>query len=450
MEQIKGFDFQALACDGDGNLKGNGIEILAQHIKSTGTTDVILICHGFRNDENDARTLYSNFLENFKKNSDLAGVSGQLLARKFAVGGVFWPSMVFPESNDSGGKALSASGMAKETARLEALKPMLDAAGKRRITQMTKLLEAARKDEAAQLKLVQHLLELLQQIGVQDSNEFVTAFEKAEAQTIRDSLVAGETIAVSKPKAGSSGTGIPSLAAATTQNGAAASFFGNAFGFVPKFLNLTTFLFMFNRCGKVGENGMAAAVRKCKEAKPAVKIHLVGHSLGGRAVTACAKSLCTAPMVKIDSLMLLQAAYSHFGLAKQGTSDSGVKHPRGFFRDVIEKKVVKGPILATHSEFDSVVGFAYTTMAAASLNNAKKFGDQTSAFGGIGRNGILGPIELTALGLKQPGEAYAFEAGKVYNLDGSAKINGKALVSEHGDVTNPVVTWAFASLVAGT
>lgn len=179
-------------------------------------------------------------------------------------------------------------------------------------------------------------------------------------------------------ESGSAAVGIPDFDGTLGGEGGAQSLFGKVFGFVPKFLNLTTFLLMFHRCGDVGEKGLSEAVRKVKAARPGVRVHLVGHSLGGRAVTACAKALLATPVVQVDSMMLLQAAYSHFGLSQGGTTPGGVSHPRGFFRDVVEKRAVKGPILATHSKHDAVVGFAYTSMAALSLNNAKAVGTRTA------------------------------------------------------------------------
>jgi hypothetical protein len=224
--------------------------------------------------------------------------------------------------------------------------------------------------------------------------------------------------------------------------------FDRVLDFVPKFLNLTTFLLMFHRCGEVGEKGMSQVVRQVRGAANP-RMHLVGHSLGGRAVTACAKALLDDPPLQVDTMLLLQAAYSHFGLSAAATTASKIRHPRGHFRDLVEKNVVKGPILATHSERDLVVALAYTPMAAISLNNARAIGDENSPFGGIGRNGVLDTVEAERLELNDAGVAYTFAADKkIHNLNGSRKVNGVSLIDSHGDVTSPAITWAFATLVA--
>ena len=96
----------------------------------------------------------------------------------------------------------------------------------------------------------------------------------------------------------------------------------------------------------------------CTRACPGVRIHLVGHSLGGRLVAACAKALCSAPKLELDSLMLLEAAFSHFGFS----ANNGRDKP-GFFRDVVDGQVVKGVVRLDLLGQDSVVGNAYSIMS---------------------------------------------------------------------------------------
>ena len=109
--------------------------------------------------------------------------------------------------------------------------------------------------------------------------------------------------------------------------------FGGIAGGVGTFLNLTKWYVMKDRSGTVGAKGVATAVRALHDRCPAVKIHLVGHSLGGRLMASCAKALCDAPTLQPDSLMLLEAAFSHFGFS----ADNGHGKP-GFFRNVIDKQ----------------------------------------------------------------------------------------------------------------
>lgn len=449
MEKLSSFDFQEIQIDLHGNIQ-SGVDELVQHVNEQGVTDVILMCHGFRNDESDARRLYGDFLQTFIQNQRTPTVSGQLSSRKFDVGGIFWPSMIFTEPHNSQGTALAISDDESSQQRLSQMKAGLDEDGQSQIDKMISLIPQADVDGDAQMQVSNALIRIVAGLPVEADNECRAAFANATPESLINAFSSDplDTVAVGAVAGGA--MGIPGLDDETLSVGQAQSFLGTIAGFVPKFLNLTTFLLMFHRCGDVGANGISQIVRRLKTKPKAVRVHLVGHSLGGRAVTACVKQLTVDPAITVDSMLLLEAAYSHFGLSKEGTTAGGVNHPRGFFRDVIEKQAVKGPILATHSDKDSVVGFAYTSMAAVSLNNSRAFGDESSPFGGIGRNGVLDVPEAVNEDLMLPGQAYVFSPTKIHNLNGSRLVDGKPLIGSHGDVTNPAVTWAFASLVATT
>ncbi|MCA1570407.1 MAG: hypothetical protein LC798_08845 [Chloroflexi bacterium] len=215
---------------------------------------------------------------------------------------------------------------------------------------------------------------------------------------------------------------------------------GSIAGRVGQFLNLTTWYVMKDRSGTVGEKGAASAVRSLRKSVPDIRVHLVGHSLGGRLMAACAKALGVRPKLQPDSLMLLEAAFSHYGFSP----DNGRGTP-GFFRDVIEKKIVKGPFVSTFSAEDTVVGKAYAISSRLARDNSREIGDASDEFGGIGRNGALKTTEVTHSPLLTPEKVYDYKLGVINDLNGSG-----GLIKNHGDVTNPAVTFAFASAVART
>jgi hypothetical protein len=218
------------------------------------------------------------------------------------------------------------------------------------------------------------------------------------------------------------------------------SFFGSIFGRIGQFLNLTTWYQMKNRSGVVGATGVAKAVRDLKAKRPALKVHLVGHSLGGRLMAACAKALAS-PKLQPDSLTLLEAAFSHYGFSP----DNGQGTP-GFFRAVIAERVVRGPLIATFSAQDTVVGKVYAVASRLAGDNVKAVGDANDPFGGIGRNGTQKTQESVVDVLHAVDQAYgSFPSGKVVNLNGSG-----GLITNHADVTNEAVTYAFAAALAQT
>ena len=157
-------------------------------------------------------------------------------------------------------------------------------------------------------------------------------------------------------------------------------------------------------------------------------------------MASCAKALGDAPALQPDSLMLLEAAFSHFGFSV----DNGRGKP-GFFRDVIDKRVVRGPFVSTFSAQDTVVGGPYAIMSRLAGDNTREIGDASDEYGGIGRNGPLKTTEVATARLQAPGAAYEYQANVINNLDGSG-----GLIKDHGDVTNDAITYAFASAVART
>ena len=115
--------------------------------------------------------------------------------------------------------------------------------------------------------------------------------------------------------------------------------FGTIAGGVGQFLNLTTWYVMKERSGTVGANGRGRRRASAARQLPESRLHLVGHSLGGRLMAGCAKALGEAPKVQPDSLMLLEAAFSHFGFSP----DNGHGNA-GFFRDVDQQADRQGTV----------------------------------------------------------------------------------------------------------
>jgi pimeloyl-ACP methyl ester carboxylesterase len=182
-----------------------------------------------------------------------------------------------------------------------------------------------------------------------------------------------------------------------------------------------------------------------------VKFHLVGHSLGARLAAECCRELGQRGDVKVDSLTLLEGAFSQFGFSP----DAGSGRP-GFFRDVIEKKVVTGPMISTFSNADAVLKNAYSFASRLHRNRLQYAGDASSPYAAIGANGAQQTPESAAVKLQRAGNLYRnpFESGILTCLDGTPWQGErphwrrrKGEISGHDDVTNANVTYAIASAV---
>jgi hypothetical protein len=390
-------------------------------VKSASATDAVFLAHGFRNDNADATGLYTRFLKTFRaqlSRPEFATVA----ARRFVVAGVYWPSKPFREmfdDEDGGTRGLRnpAEAMNDAKTQLEDLKDDMSAAQRARLDKAIALLPTLQGNGKAQDEFVDLVLSMLDRSAL-DSTEGLPQIRKQSGAELLARL--GEPAAE-----GTRGIG---------------DALGSIAGSVGKFLNLTTWYVMKERSGTVGAKGLAPVVRTVHEDRPGIKLHLVGHSLGGRLMAGCAKALGTAPVLRPDSLMLLEAAFSHFGFSPDNGRGSA-----GFFRDVIANRVVKGPFVSTFSAQDTVVGKAYSIMSRLALDNTREIGDASDEYGGLGRNGPLKTSEVVTGRLQKAGTAYDYKIGVINNLDGSG-----GLIKDHGDVTSDAITYAFASAVART
>ena len=475
MENIAGFDFFRLESDADGQLVSTAPLVdLKKCIADKKVSDVIFIAHGFRNDAGDATALYKNFLQSFRADLARAEFKSSLGGREIAAVGVYWPSKKFSEgesndasSDDAGGNTQSIDSTSNDRARvtqqLQALKELAPSAAQAlHIDAAIGLLARVENSTNAQDSFVAHILALtpesandptegFREISGLAGSELVQKlstpiFLPTVQSSARDD---GGVMSVSdsNDSALSEGDLSGGAMSAGDSNGSAlsiGSFFTSVTGKLGTFLNLTTWYLMKSMAGNVGARGFADALRDFRQTTfdHPVKLHLVGHSLGGRLMTAAAKSLTTTPGTTVNSLTLLEAAFSHYGFSGRIDSDD----ERGFFREVIDNPVVTGPMIATFSFQDTVVGKAYAISSRLADDNTKAIGDANDKFGGIGHNGAQKTVESTSQKLHLAGTPYnKFALGKVHCLDGS-----DGLIKDHSDITNADVTYAFASVMSNT
>ncbi|MEP6729044.1 MAG: hypothetical protein ABJE10_00335 [bacterium] len=449
MTIIADFPFFPLSFDNDGKLTdATQLAALQKQIESDALTDVVFISHGFRNSEADATNLYTQFLTNLR--AHLASAEFTSLApRKFGVAGVMWPSKSFKEASDSvEGHAQSIGDTS--SGRDEAMAAMKDArdtmatpAQKQKLDKAIGMLDQLEANPAIHDEFVKLVLSLTDGVKLEPS-EGLDQLRAKDGADVLEILKAPVILPTTSDDGDGGGVASFAPAAPVDDDGSTqglGSFFGSVFGAVGTLMNVTTWYVMKNRSGVVGANGVAEAVRSIKALPNAPRVHLVGHSLGGRLMASCSKTLASPPLLQPDSLTLLEAAFSHYGFSAKGPSN-----PEGFFRAVVANKVVKGPIVATYSSKDIVVGLTYAVASRLANDNTKAVGDANDQFGGIGRNGVqncdVGVLDT----LHASDVPYAdIPLGKVVCFDGSA-----GLINNHSDITNPAVTYLFASALTRT
>lgn len=182
-------------------------------------------------------------------------------------------------------------------------------------------------------------------------------------------------------------------------------------------LDFLAYYEMKARAGSVGVRGLAPLLATF--AGP--RIHLVGHSFGGRLVTAAANA---CPAGSLATLTLLQAAFPHDGFA-------------GSFRRVVAEGVVTGPILVTHSARDAAVDLAFAI--ASRIADA-----ESGSYGAIGRHGARRTAEAVAAELLPVNGTYRWRPGVPHNLLADRFVRG------HTDVCGPQIAYALSSAIAAS
>ena len=446
MQELSGFAYFEVEFTRDGQVfDSKAVTAGEKVLDDRSVTDLIVISHGWNNDMGQARALYRRFFEVTRQMFDSS--YPELATRSFAVMGVLWPSKKFAEreliaSGAASGRSVVTDTVVKDD--LDDLKAVFDDPGAEEAIDKAKDLVSRLDDSPAARKQYAEIIRSLLPRSSADDEDASSALFELESEDIMQRL--------SKPVlAGPQGAGRPPGAAGGTGGGGAAGVgagpAGAAAGIGQQFsgmksaarnlANYATYYAMKDRAGKVGSGGVHETLRRFRGAHPQLKLHLIGHSFGGRLVTAAAAGPPGAPPLRVESMTLLQAAFSHYGFAERfrGGKD-------GFFRNVVADKRVTGPILISHTVNDTAVGKAYPMASLLAGQVAAGLGDENDLYGGLGRNGAQKTPEAENGALLAAGGSYRFRPGVIYNL------NADRFIADHGDISKKEVAQAVLAAIA--
>jgi Alpha/beta hydrolase family len=211
---------------------------------------------------------------------------------------------------------------------------------------------------------------------------------------------------------------------------------GDANTIIVQILNVFAYNEMKVRAGVVG-GGLAHVLDPVLA--DGKRVHLVGHSFGGRLMTA---ATAAAEGGKISNLTLLEGAFSHNALSVD--PDGPIN---GAFKSVIDNAKVAGRIVAAHSNHDAVLWIAYP-LASRVLRDSVSlrlqagplgqiFGGPTDRYGAIGANG---PQHL-------PGVSHSIFNGTLLpGLNpGVHALDCTSFVAGHSDVWKPGSAYIVAA-----
>jgi hypothetical protein len=293
-----------------------------------GCSDLLVLSHGWNNDKAEAAELYNRFVKSVQEIGDADVVTGAN-RRRLGVVRVYWPSKKFADRDlIPGGGAASATEENEDSLLylLDELKkdPILlggvevDESRRMPLDRAKQLVPVLSSPEA-QREFVQCLRSILNP-DEKHEDDGSAEFFSTEPETLFENFTGPVNLSVV-----GGGGGAASI------EGGAAGFFGDLLdGIVAgarRIANFATYYQMKSRAGSVGRGGLGLVLARVRGKKRDLPLHLIGHSFGGRLVTAAASTLATNSASV--TLTLLQAAFSHNGFAVKLNSTTSTMAPSG-------------------------------------------------------------------------------------------------------------------------
>jgi pimeloyl-ACP methyl ester carboxylesterase len=446
MQTRSGYGYAELAFDKHASVVDrSSYDELLDAVGRDEIDDVVVLVHGWNNDMADARLLYQRLAVEFRSVADsAAGARLGLAGRRLALLGLLWPSAKFAERDlIPGGAAAIGSPVPDQSlwAHLTDLHDVFDAPDANpTLDAAAALVPALDHSVRARTEFTDLLRRLLPPPSTEDHDDLPDQLRRLPGSEVLRRFSA--PVLPTGPTGGST-AGAAALGTPTGRNGRSSgegAALGLSFGGFKaagqRMLNLLTYYQMKTRAGVIG-TAAAPVLLALRERHGATGVHLVGHSFGGRLVTAAAAGGPGRAPLLPESLTLLQAAYSHYGLARAYDGDRN-----GFFRSVVVDKLVRGPVLVTHSDRDLAVGLAYPLASRLARQDSSALGDANDRYGGIGRNGAQKTPEAVNTSLLATDQVYRLADAAVHNLRSDHVIAG------HSDIVRPEVAYAILSAVA--
>ncbi len=337
--QLSVSPYWELIFDADGDAETRSRDRLLTGVAQHGVRDLLVFAHGWNSDRSGATRLYDRFFTHVPRLAPTA---------KIGYVGVVWPSMRFSdEPIPDFPRSVAATTTARPTLDKDTRHALLETVPGRAtvVDQLARLLDQQSREEAELdefVRLVRLLVDLVppgpQALFAADTLAEGVPQDEPEMFRATAAEVCGEF----------------GRALARVRSPGQASFsLPNPWEGAHELLRQAAYFAMKRRAGTVGERGLGRVIGQLAERSPRTRVHLIGHSFGGRLVSFALRGLPEGVRT-VKSVTLLQAAFSHYAFAARLPHDS---RAGGVLQG--QQNRIDGPLVCCYSEHDDALGTMY-------------------------------------------------------------------------------------------
>jgi hypothetical protein len=423
-----------LEFDKDGTIDADAAAQLSALLYEPGVEDIVVMAHGWKNDKNDATKLYGTLWTNTCANFPASE------AKRIVVTGVIWPAKAFQTDFDEAALETAGSGTALAAHGDVPVSDLSDEKFEKLLAEFSRFMGAsAAPTIAAARTAAKGLTAGASQVLIKQGAAAVAIDAKSpDTELALDAApIARAQVEPTNAQLLLANLAQPPILKLTPAVGTVMGLGSTVQGLITgsraavcRFLNQLTYYEMKKRAGNVGVGLADAVLAKLTPARP-IRLHLLGHSFGGRLVTAAANQWVPTNNVELFSVTILQGAYSHNALSPQ--IKPGLA---GAFPSVVGKPT--GPITITHTHNDLACTIVYALASRLSRDISQGIGDATDEFGAMGANGPQ-KLDPTRIEPDDTTQLFAPKRGKVNIFLADKFIIKTNETDAHNNITNPTV-----------
>ncbi|MBX7452245.1 alpha/beta hydrolase [Mycolicibacterium sp. 3033] len=429
----------ALSFDADGDVDASGEQQILTNLRGSHVTDLVMFSHGWNNDEAAASSLYARWFDLLKSQVNPDHVVGFI--------GIRWPSQLWRDVTipdfDAPPRGTGAAGV-EAAAAADAGTPALSPEDLQNLKTVFPR-GAGELDEIAALLAAEP-----SEAGVDDLFRALRAFNSAVTVESTD----GEAPDSAQPAMLDDPTKADAVfekyADALVDSGVVIAGGGGAAGVRDRLDKLwqgakaalrgLSYWQMKNRAGVVGQRGVGPLIgRIIAEPEFAhLRVHLIGHSFGGRVVSFALAGMPPSDPSPVKSVTLLEGAFSRFAFTDPLPWPPG---ERGALAGMLTR--IDGPLTVCFSSHDTALSLSYPLASLASGDDRAAAEDPLFRFRAIGS---LGAYQSPTVPIDAVGTHYPFTKGAILNIDSSAVVDeGDPPSGAHSDIFHEELAWIAAS-----